>query len=146
METKYNVGQIIFTIDSRRFMVTPYQITEHHVKTRIDGTENIYFAKSGRTQDEKDLSEVPGPVFKTAKLAGEYHTKIATDRIDNLVKEAQDISRDVFGSDTAEQIKAVEPEKKQTKAANRDEEIVVNLPDGRQAKLKKGVDYEDINS
>ena len=127
-------------------MVTPYQITEHHVKTRIDGTENIYFAKSGRTQDEKDLSEVPGPVFETAKLAGEYLTKIATDRIDNLVKEARDISRDVFGSDHVEKLRPAEPEKKQPKIADQDEEIVVNLPDGRQAKLKKGGDYEDINS
>ena len=44
METKYSVGQILFAIDTRRFNITPYQITEHHVKTSLDGTENSYLA------------------------------------------------------------------------------------------------------
>ena len=146
METKYSVGQVIFTIDSRRFIVTPYQITEHHIKTRIDGTENIYFAKSGRTQDEKDLSEVPGPVFETSAAAGKYLTKIATDRIDNLVEEAQTIANKCFGVSNDRRPEPPKPAEEKEIFKTDSEEIVVNLPDGRQAKLKKGGEYENIDS
>lgn len=148
METKYSVGQILFAIDTRRFNITPYQITEHHVKTSLDGTENSYLAVSGRTKEPANLSTLGGPLFENLQGAEDYLTRIAVEKIKKLAAEADNISQKVF--DTAAFKKADKNVNLQQEESlnldDKDQDIVVELPDGRQAKLSKGGSYEDFSS
>ena len=140
METKYSVGQILFAIDGKRFNITPYQITEHHVKTSLDGTENSYFAVSGRSKKSVNLSDLQGPIFVSVDDASDYLTRTVAERIKKLVKEALAIAEESFDETPQQepQISAPVPE-------NLDQDVVVELPDGRQAKLSKGGSYEDFS-
>lgn len=140
METKYSVGQILFAIDGRKFNITPYQVTEHHVKTSLDGTENSYFARSARSKETINLSELQGPLFTSLGEAGGYMTKVAGDRIQKLVEEAKQVSEKTFQIALPK-----EPESNVSEIETEDEDVVVNLPDGRQAKLSKGGAYEDFS-
>ena len=139
MDTKYNVGQVLFAIDGKRFSITPYQIIEHHVKTSLDGTENSYFAVSARTKESINLSTLRGPLFESVEDAGNYLTQVAGERIKKLVEDAERISNEIF------QFESENPKNEPVNLKNKDQDIVVELPDGRQAKLSKGGSYEDFS-
>ena len=143
MEIKYSVGQILFAIDNKRFNITPFQITEHHVKTSLEGTENSYFAVSGRSKEAINLSALKGPIFETLENAESYLTQIAVERIKKLVKEAENISQKSFNVTLSSETKQETPLTPDDVSG--DEDIVVELPDGRQAKLSKGGAYENFS-
>ena len=149
METKYSVGQILYSIDTRRFNITPFQITEHHIKTSLNGTENSYFAISGRSKETLNLGELSGPLFEDLQGAEDYLTRIAVEKIKKLAQEADNISRESFPEgilkDTDEKNEDI-VNALSTQDKDDDQHIVVELPDGRQAKLSKGGSYEDFSS
>ena len=89
-----------------------------------------------------------GPLFENLQGAEDYLTRIAVEKIKKLAAEADNISQKVF--DTAAFKKADKNVNLQQEESlnldDKDQDIVVELPDGRQAKLSKGGSYEDFSS
>lgn len=142
MDVTYQVGQVLFAIDNNRFGIIPVQVIEHHVKTSLSGTDNNYFVVIGGTQKKTDLGTLAGPIFDTAKDAGDFLLTRASEKIQKLVSDADDIAAKQFQSKTAEQETVSQIENKQENA----EPVYVDLPDGTRAKLSGGVGLEDFNS
>ncbi len=143
MTSEYQVGQILYSIDSNRFGITPVQIIEHHVRTSLTGTDNNYFVIIGGTETKVDLSSLKGPIFDTSKDAGEYLMSKASEKIQNLVQSADDISNQSFAKRNEENIESSQKDENLSKSP--EEAVYVDLPDGTRAKLSGGAVLEDFN-
>ena len=141
MSDTYQVGQVLFAIDNNRFGIIPVQIIEHHVRTSLNGTDNNYFVIVGGTQKKIDLSSLAGPIFDTSKDAGDFLMSRASEKIQSLMTQADNIANEQFEKSEEKQDSQPASSKKET-----DEAVYVDLPDGTRAKLSGGVGLEDFNS
>tara|TARA_Y100000591_G_C21489573_1_gene524432 strand:- start:34 stop:459 length:426 start_codon:yes stop_codon:yes gene_type:complete len=141
MSDTYQVGQVLFAIDNNRFGIIPVQIIEHHVRTSLNGTDNNYFVIVGGTQKKIDLSSLAGPIFDTSKDAGDFLMSRASEKIQSLMTQADNIANEQFEKSEEKQDSQPVSSKKET-----DETVYVDLPDGTRAKLSGGVGLEDFNS
>lgn len=144
MDVTYQVGQVLFAIDSRRFGIIPVQIIEHHIRTSLDGTNNNYFVIIGGSQKKVDLSTLDGPIFDSSNDAGDFLMSLASEKIQKLIKEADLIAEKSFVTsaiskeETNQQVLVPDDDQK--------ESVYVDLPDGTRAKLSGGAGLEDFNS
>ena len=149
MNTEYQVGQVLFAIDKARFKIIPMQIVEHHVRTNLDGTQNSYFAITADRQEKIEVGSIAGPIFNTGRDAGDHLLSIASEKIDNLVSEAESQARG-FEPKTMPLKEESDHQEKQRGNENTDpdssKEMYVELPDGTRAKLSGGDVFEDFNS
>jgi len=143
MTSEYHVGQILYSIDSNRFGITPVQIIEHHVRTSLTGTDNNYFVIIGGTDSKADLSSLKGPIFDTSKDAGEYLMSKASEKIQKLVESADNISSQSFTQGNKENVESSQKDENLSKTP--EEAVYVDLPDGTRAKLSGGAVLEDFN-
>jgi len=142
MDTTYQVGQVLFAIDNSRFGIIPVQIIEHHVRTSLSGTDNNYFVIIGGSQKKVDLSTLNGPIFDTSSDAGDFLMTRASEKIQKLVADADDIAKNQFSSSDISE----EPKSITNTVPGEKESVYVDLPDGTRAKLSGGVGLEDFNS
>ena len=143
MTSEYHVGQILYSIDSNRFGITPVQIIEHHVRTSLTGTDNNYFVIIGGTDTKVDLSSLTGPIFDTSKDAGEYLMSMASEKIQKLVASADNIANQSFTKENSDNVES--PQKDENTSNTSEEAVYVDLPDGTRAKLSGGAVLEDFN-
>ena len=88
-----------------------------------------------------DLSSLAGPIFDTSKDAGDFLMSRASEKIQSLMTQADNIANEQFEKSEEKQDSQPASSKKET-----DETVYVDLPDGTRAKLSGGVGLEDFNS
>tara|TARA_R110001583_G_scaffold110653_1_gene259611 strand:- start:89 stop:517 length:429 start_codon:yes stop_codon:yes gene_type:complete len=132
---QYEVGQILYMTSSKSFKIIPIQVIEEVVRTTIDGKEKTYmvrFPDKGRTVS--DIKKIKSVIFKTVKAVEAHLISNTKKAIKELIKEADLIKNDAFGS-----IKKIETqeEPKIMQQDNPDDIIKVDLGNGQIGRISK---------
>ena len=113
---QYEVGQILYTTSNTSFKIIPVQVVEEVIRTTIKGKEKTYMIAF---PDEKktvvDIKKIKGKTFKTKKGVEDYLLENTKQAIKELLKEADVIRSEAFGTAVVEEKrdileKVVQPE------------------------------------
>ena len=133
---EYEVGTVIYVIDSKAKMVIPARINEQIVTRKLDGsttTHNIAFP-NGKTAVLEELNVLH---FMDLDAVRSHLMTRAAEVINECIDQAQQVEKKEFGGRHGEELKASE--------TLIDEKVQVILPDGKIANVKINVPEEFLN-
>ena len=133
---QYEVGQILYTTSNTSFKIIPVQVVEEVIRTTIKGKEKTYMISF--PDDKKtivDIKKLKGKTFKTEKGVEEYLLENTRQAIKQLLKEADIIRSDAFGSTSQEKERPVLEESVQPSVEG--DIIKVDLGNGQVGRIPK---------
>jgi len=132
---QYEVGQILYMTSSKSFKIIPIQVVEEVVRTTISGKEKTYmicFPDNEKTVT--DINKLKGKIFKTINAIETHLIDNTKTAIKQLIKEAELIKNDAFGSiKKIDEVIADEP----MQQSNPDDIIKVDLGNGQIGRISK---------
>jgi len=135
MMEQYEVGQILYMTSSKSFKIIPIQVVEEVVRTTISGKEKTYmicFPDNEKTVT--DINKLKGKIFKTINAIETHLIDNTKTAIKQLIKEAELIKNDAFGSiKKIDEVIADEP----MQQSNPDDIIKVDLGNGQIGRISK---------
>ena len=135
MMEQYEVGQILYMTSSKSFKIIPIQVVEEVVRTTISGKEKTYmicFPDNEKTVT--DINKLKGKIFKTINAIEAHLIDNTKTAIKQLIKEAELIKNDAFGSiKKIDEVIADEP----MQQSNPDDIIKVDLGNGQIGRISK---------
>lgn len=82
---KYNIGQVLFVVLSKKNQVYPMQVTEVITKKTLKGEEVSYLLQAGSDGTSIMLDRIDGEIFDSADAARKTLVHRATQQINKLV-------------------------------------------------------------
>jgi len=135
MMEQYEVGHILYMTSSKSFKIIPIQVVEEVVRTTISGKEKTYmicFPDNEKTVT--DINKLKGKIFKTINAIETHLIDNTKTAIKQLIKEAELIKNDAFGSiKKIDEVIADEP----MQQSNPDDIIKVDLGNGQIGRISK---------
>ena len=136
---QYEVGQILYMTSSKSFKIIPIQVVEEVVRTTISGKEKTYmicFPDNEKTVT--DINKLKGKIFKTINAIETHLIDNTKTAIKQLIKEAELIKNDAFGSikkidEVIDEVIADDP----MQQSNPDDIIKVDLGNGQIGRISK---------
>mgnify|MGYP003660088311 CR=1 FL=1 len=136
---QYEVGQILYMTSSKSFKIIPIQVVEEVVRTTISGKEKTYmicFPDNEKTVT--DINKLKGKIFKTINAIEAHLIDNTKTAIKQLIKEAELIKNDAFGSikkidEVIDEVIADDP----MQQSNPDDIIKVDLGNGQIGRISK---------
>ena len=132
---QYEVGQILYMTSSKSFKIIPIQVVEEVVRTTISGKEKTYmicFPDNEKTVT--DINKLKGKIFKTINAIETHLIDNTKTAIKQLIKEAELIKNDAFGSiKKIDEVIADDP----MQQSNPDDIIKVDLGNGQIGRISK---------
>lgn len=100
MSKKYKIGQVLYVVSPKTQSVVPVQVQEINQRTTIEGEETIYMVNDpeNRGPHNLDALEVSGQVYTNAADVGRHLKDNANKAIDEMMQNAQAVSKSKFGS------------------------------------------------
>ena len=142
----YQIGQILYIVLNKKMVILPVQIIEEtNTKKLINGkTENVihYVVKTKETNGFKllKLEEIDGEIFTNKNTLYETLTKRVNEQIKTMIETATQKSIEWFdvANDNTTLIETdnVLEENKQNENENQEKYQIVELEDGKLAKVK----------
>jgi len=133
---QYEVGQILYTTSNTSFKIIPVQVVEEVIRTTIKGKEKTYMISF--PDDKKtivDIKKLKGKTFKTKNGVEEYLLENTRQAIKQLLKEADVIRSDAFGSTSQEK---EEPALEESVQPSGESDIIkVDLGNGQVGRIPK---------
>jgi len=130
---RYNVGQIIYVILSKKGQVYPMRIIEEITKKTLKGEETNYVAQAGSDTSTKILlNQIEGEIFMTSGEAKNVLIERAASQIEKIIDHAVNKAAEWYTekNDHHDDVEIHElPQPKE-------EYPTVKLPDGSVARLK----------
>lgn len=133
---QYEVGQILYTTSNTSFKIIPVQVVEEVIRTTIKGKEKTYMISF--PDDKKtivDIKKLKGKTFKTKKGVEEYLLENTRQAIKQLLKEADVIRSDAFGSTSQE--KEEQALEESVQPSGESDIIKVDLGNGQVGRIPK---------
>lgn len=137
---RYEVGQIIYLLDVQKNAVLPSRVFEQVIKKTIDGEEESFYVGVPGHRELLNLSDFEGHVFEKSTEVKEHLFETLKNNIEKLVDKAVETATEEWG-EFSEPATIPKPrrgrKKKNEKKAETKEETLVDLGDGRVARLKE---------
>jgi len=128
---RYNVGQVIYVILSKKGQVYPMRIIEEITKKTLKGEETNYVAQAGADLTTTILlDQIEGEIFVTAAEAKITLIERATSQIEKIIDNAVLKANEWYSIKNQEDIEIHELPQPE------EEYPTVKLPDGSVARLK----------
>lgn len=138
MSQKYRVGQVLFVVLNKQTKVIPCQVVEEMMKKTLKGSSVAYKVAIGKNGDVRELSEVDGEIFTDPDEVRSTLVSRATKMIERMVDSAQKAATTWYNAPQAPDIDVSHlslDDENQEHEDRPDERAVVELPDGRLAKV-----------
>ena len=138
--SRYEVGQILYVVNQKRFKIVPVQVVEEVVRTTIEGTIKTYmiqFPDPDRTT--VDIESINFKCFKTEKLVKEYLLENTKSAIEGMLETANTLKAEVFGVPSTKRVidfKDLSKAEESVQQEKTDDIIKVDLGEGQIGKLK----------
>jgi len=135
MMEQYEVGQILYMTSSKSFKIIPIQVVEEVVRTTISGKEKTYMiCFPDKEKTVTDINKIKSKIFKTIADVESHLIENTKAAIKQLIKEAELIKNDAFGS-----IKKTDDviEDDPVQQSNPDDIIKVDLGNGQIGRISK---------
>tara|TARA_R110000782_G_scaffold56626_1_gene118695 strand:+ start:94 stop:531 length:438 start_codon:yes stop_codon:yes gene_type:complete len=135
---EYEVGQILFLANESSFKIIPVQVIEEVIRTTIEGQSKTYLVKfPNKDRSVVDINDLKYKHFKNESEVRSYLIENTTKAIDDLVKSANIIKKEVFGDSKTRKIKeALKPDIKSVQKENKDDIIRIDLGNGQIGNFK----------
>ena len=129
----YDVGQVVYLLQTKSFSVVPVQVVEQITKNTLNGSETVYNVKIPGKEEMLVLSSFDGEIFDNLREVKTYMIKNVTSNIEKMVIQAGQLADKHFPNSEKE-ISAFESEN----APNIDQydQIKVELADGQLANVR----------
>lgn len=129
---QYRVGQVIYTILSKKGQVYPMRIIEEITKKTLRGEEINYVVQAGASVESTILlSQIEGEVFTTPDEAKRVLIERATGQIEKIVDNAIAKSKEWYSAESVDDVEVHELSQPEPSHYS-----TVKLPDGSVARLK----------
>jgi len=130
---QYRVGQVIYTILSKKGQVYPMRIIEEITKKTLKGEDINYVVQAGASVDSTILlSQIEGEIFITPDEAKRVLIERATGQIEKIVDNAIVKAKEWYSIDSTDDVEVHELVQPQ----QNNEYSTIKLPDGSVARLK----------
>ncbi len=130
---QYRVGQVIYTILSKKGQVYPMRIIEEITKKTLKGEDINYVVQAGASIDSTILlSQIEGEIFITPDEAKRVLIERATGQIEKIVDNAIVKAKEWYSIDSTDDVEVHELVQPQ----QNNEYSTIKLPDGSVARLK----------
>ena len=136
---EYNVGQVIYLLDTNRNAVLPARIFEQVTKKTIEGEEEAFFVEVPGSTNLLNLSDFDGLVFTDTDSAKNHLFETLKNNINSLVDKAYSDAVEKWGDPnpiSKPKRKRGRPKKEEKPTSLVDEGTLVDLGDGRVGRLK----------
>jgi hypothetical protein len=149
----YQVGQVLYIINSESTQVIPVQVVEQVTRKTLDGEKVTYIVKlpkklKGAEVDTVPLDKIKGDFFSSSDKAKERLTSNALRNVERIIKNAENLSRGAFGesasvsSDIFDISSSSGDSDEIEREGEPDDAEVVILPDGTKAKVRLPKDID----
>ncbi len=136
---EYNVGQVIYLLDTNRNAVLPARIFEQVTKKTIEGEEEAFFVEVPGSTNLLNLSDFDGLVFIDTDSAKNHLFETLKNNINSLVDKAYSDAVEKWGDPnpiSKPKRKRGRPKKEEKPTSLADQGTLVDLGDGRVGRLK----------
>ena len=142
----YQVGQVLFLIGESN-KVIPIQVVEEVIRTTLEGKEKTYIIKlPDKKETTVDIKKLKGDLFIGKKEVREFMIKNASDAINAMISDAENVANTLFPAVPIEDAPAlqlveenniVEPAllKEKVQQEKEDDIIKVDLGNGKFGKM-----------
>lgn len=142
MEKKYRVGQILYVVLNKQTKVFPCQVVEELTKKTLNGNSVVYRVAIGKGSEPRDLNEIDGEVFDDPETVKKTLTARASKMIEKMIQAATKASSEWYTPSAGVpevqglSLEDITPDLTPVDdPTNPPEQPVVELPDGRVAKV-----------
>ena len=137
----YNVGDIVWVVLSKRPGLVVLQISEQIIKKTLAGEEIIYHLKPMNAREKNDavitLDQIPGEIYKSSTAARNAMIEAATNAIDNMIEDAQQLLTEKLGKKQEEKSESKNPTFRTITDS-------IELPDGTKARINLPPELKEI--
>jgi len=95
----YDVGDIIYVVETGKLMIVPIKIVEEVSRKTVDGITKVYIAQVGKDDPKLiEVGKIKGIFFKNINDVTEFMLKNATNSITTMARNAEKLAISVYGA------------------------------------------------
>jgi hypothetical protein len=138
----YFVGQVLFVVMSEQNKVIPCRVIEENTKKTLEGDEITYRVVFGKDSDKVyELANINGEVFTTPQALQRSMLDNVTRFVNQHIERATKSAEEWYGWKPGKlkgqpNVSAADVPDVRTFENSNDEGVLIDLPDGRQARAK----------
>tara|TARA_Y100000034_G_C6881743_1_gene404166 strand:+ start:581 stop:1003 length:423 start_codon:yes stop_codon:yes gene_type:complete len=129
--SSYQVGQILYLIQSQSLAVIPVQVAEQITKNTLEGSETIYNVRLPKKDQLVSLKSFDGEVFEDLEAVKVHLLSNAQKSILELIDQADKIAQKFFNKAPTRPIETVSLDE-----VSSEDIVQVELDDGKVANLR----------
>ena len=136
---QYNVGQVIYLLDTKRNAVLPARVFEQVTKKTISGEEEFFYVEVPGAKELLNLSDFDGSIFQDPHAVKNHLYETLKSNIDALVEKAELDSVERWGETAAPVVEKKRSRRGRTKKVEEPKPetgTLIDLGDGRVGRLK----------
>ena len=140
----YKVGRIFYLVGAETAKVIPFRIVEEVTRTTMQGIEKSFIAElPDKDNTNIDVNKLKGAIFKDVKSLRQHMLDNASSAIDNMIKNAEAITKEAFNIDeNLEKINENNSDKElkveNKEVINNESDAANKIPEGETVKVDIG--------